>query len=67
MFTGYIILIMRPTDNLISSADKIIAGQGEAFQDWRDALELYQAAAKLESGEAFLNLLRCIRMINTVK
>ena len=47
---------MRPIELLLKKGDDILAGQGEPFEDWRDALEIYQKAALLDSGKAFYKI-----------
>ena len=47
---------MKPIDRLIQQADGILEGKGEVTEDWHDALELYRAASKMESGEAHSRL-----------
>jgi len=41
-----------PVNSLIEKADEIMGPDNTSIEDWRDALDLYKAAAKLNSGEA---------------
>lgn len=44
---------MKPIDILLDKASKIEKGEGEPFEDWRDALEIYSKAIQLGSVEAY--------------
>jgi TPR repeat protein len=47
---------VKPIEILLRKADDIVEGLGEPFEDWRDALEIYQKAAHLGSKQAYYKI-----------
>ncbi|GBF07467.1 hypothetical protein DAERI_140128 [Deinococcus aerius] len=46
----------KPIDVLVEKANRIMDGTHQGLEDWRDALQIYEQAGSMGSGEAFFRL-----------
>jgi hypothetical protein len=47
---------MNPLEKLVKKANDILSETNETFEDWRDALSLYETAGGLGSGDAYAHI-----------